>query len=1323
MNDHISDCGSFHILGGTNDFGLNAYVTKAYVNVVSHYKIRIRFYFLKIDLWDSKTVSLYLNISPELLVDSKTFTSNQDSSLNLVCGTASTPEALRQFDAYVDHFSSSIDLKIATNLDLGSSIGSWGVYEYKLYVYRCHESCFTCTGQLSNQCETCYPDATKNANKECICNTHFYPVSVTTNTCTAPPCTVCTSCHAECNNCDGGSNTDCIDCSSPRFLLNKQCYTICPIPFFGRLTNNKCEAGCIHHYYPDETDRVCKSCHSDCDNCFGPLNTDCLSCLAPYFLLMKDGLMECVENCGDGFISNEAQRTCLACEVSCNTCNNIAKNSCLTCSLPRYFFDNQCLTSCPPNYYGNNATKHCETDCPQKTFAQKTVNTCWPCSLECKTCIGLSKDDCVECEPNYYFQNTSCVSLCSSGYYEVKNSMKCERCLADCAKCSSSTVCEICSDNKVLLMPENNKCVGCLEEGYYLENNLCYLCASNCKTCEDKARCLECSSGYFQSLGKCLVQERISAKMSVDSTVPNRFYLNFNKKWSNEFQLIKSNLQFNITDISPEDFSYTVNPNPLVENGFIIDLTFKNDVPQDKQLTISFGNVPTKDAFSLEQKVISLPLKEFHICPSGMIYNLQLKSCLNTTIITATLDYTILPNEIELSFDTRFESFWKILPQHSNVTIENLNFTYEFSLLDNDTYLIHFNFNTSFSKKPLCKVHLNIPENLLYEVNSSFTLKENPIVIYLKDYYFLSGQIQDVLQTTKQISTNMNTVASSTTMTNNFMSFGSSFAITAMMSMEVIRFLKFLEIDYPPNVDDMFASGSPVPGIIPNVEMEIDGQETTVLPIIFGKNQVSIYLFNNNGNVLIENFTYFLFAWFIMGINNLINKTKILYAKKIINFIHAIFVWNFVISYYLGVFMNYIFFDLIFLRFPATSSALGKFNYALAIFEIILILGSLLFISLKIKQMHDRSSPTPSNKVTPAKQSQETDNNFIQTDTPLKTSRPDNLSEFKPNHSIFSPRTALSTSELSPLFQKGSPQQAEAEKRYPNNDDKSIRKENENNNQQESLTLSPVEVFNKVQTLKNSSPIADFNSPKIQKMKSFAPRRWSQIGELFKVSFDDRQNSTNLERTDKNDSRPKSDHLDNDFKLWGSDKVAPGGSNSPFSCLYDDLEHANLGQSYFLMFDVLRQILVAIMIVLFYDLPIVALSVINFVNFEILILLIFIRPLKNRIDLIHTSTNELCINVACWSSFALALMQVLELGDTDMRMNIGWIIIGANGVIMLAVVLRLTFLVVETSILMMNLAHKYFKDRKELKAKRTKIHAENDNKINKEEDELKIEEI
>ena len=75
--------------------------------------------------------------------------------------------------------------------------------------------------------------------------------------------------------------------------------------------------------------------------------------------------------------------------------------------------------------------------------------------------------------------------------------------------------------------------------------------------------------------------------------------------------------------------------------------------------------------------------------------------------------------------------------------------------------------------------------------------------------------------------------------------------------------------------------------------------------------------------------------------------------------------------------------------------------------------------------------------------------------------------------------------------------------------------------------------------------------------------------------------------------------------------------------------------------------------------------------------LLFIRPLKNRVDFMQNCVNEICMNVASWCSFFLALLQIFGKGSNDDKINIGWGIIIANGIIMFAVILRFFLTILE----------------------------------------------
>ncbi len=61
---------------------------------------------------------------------------------------------------------------------------------------------------------------------------------------------------------------NCLSCVSPRFFESNTCLTTC-----------------ISGKYGDQTDRVCKSCHSSCKECSGATNTNCTQCIDGKFLL------------------------------------------------------------------------------------------------------------------------------------------------------------------------------------------------------------------------------------------------------------------------------------------------------------------------------------------------------------------------------------------------------------------------------------------------------------------------------------------------------------------------------------------------------------------------------------------------------------------------------------------------------------------------------------------------------------------------------------------------------------------------------------------------------------------------------------------------------------------------------------------------------------------------------------------------------------------------------------------------------------------------------------------------------------------------------
>jgi hypothetical protein len=478
----------------------------------------------------------------------------------------------------------------------------------------------------------------------------------------------------------------------------------------------------------------------------------------------------------------------------------------------------------------------------------------------------------------------------------------------------------------------------------------------------------------------------------------------------------------------------------------------------------------------------------------------------------------------------------------------------------------------------------------------------------MRNYYAMDNSAKTTIENAKKTTEQMNSISSTATMGNSFLSFGSSMAISIMMSMEIIRFLKYLEIDYPPNVEEMFKSSLRGSGIIPNVFIDIDPSETARLPYQFAKYNNSIYVFNNNGNFLIENVFYFGIGLLFLVLENQISKK---YQNRLINKVTELlafmFAWNFVITYFLGVFLNYIFFNILFFKFPAMNSVSGKLNMFYATSEFLLILIALLYFAKIIKNFHN-----------------------VQKHQEI---------------SIFPDQDSLSisnNSSKSELFSPDKLKRGTSVKDFYNNKTNNVKVIN--------MEVIPNEREHLNRT-SNFSAILPKKQSLFQRTKTAYNKLADTIGVPSKVMGKVVNNffgNTNQNIV----HNGKSDYL--------SSKTEMNNSQKRFGCLNKGLNHMTKGQSFYLLFDVLRQTIISFMIVFLYDNPITAMVIVNFANLNFFVLIAFIRPQKERLDQIQTVINELCVNLACFGAMALAIMERTGNDDPALKLNVGWIIVAAN---------------------------------------------------------------
>lgn len=91
------------------------------------------------------------------------------------------------------------------------------------------------------------------------------------------------------------------------------------------------------------------------------------------------------------------------------------------------------------------------------------------------------------------------VEMCADGLYR-NDSGKCQPCGTNCAKCSSSSFCDVCSIGFVANPSTNFNCLDtvCLAGTYQSSDRLCMECGSHCKKCSDPTSCDVCYDSFQQ---------------------------------------------------------------------------------------------------------------------------------------------------------------------------------------------------------------------------------------------------------------------------------------------------------------------------------------------------------------------------------------------------------------------------------------------------------------------------------------------------------------------------------------------------------------------------------------------------------------------------------------------------------------------------------------------------------------------------------------------------------------------------------------------------------------------------------------------------------
>nr|XP_036218232.1 furin-like protease 2 [Bactrocera oleae] len=308
----------------------------------------------------------------------------------------------------------------------------------------------------------------------------------------------CASCHPSCDTCNGSAESQCITCRSGRFAFDGKCLNNCPDGYYADKKRQECVAcptGCAtcssngfcltcrenwtrnkkskciitgsencdeSEYYDNNH---CHPCHSTCETCDGPTESNCLSC--PQSLLLQSS--RCVSSCDDGFYMEAG--VCAKCLHTCTQC--VSRMNCTACAKGLQLQSGECRTTCADGYYSDRGT-------------------CAKCYLSCHTCSGPRRDQCVQCPLGWQLAGGECHPECPEGFY--KSEFGCQKCHHYCKTCNGAGPLA-CTSCPLHFMLDGGLCMECLGSQYYDSPT------QTCKTCHDS--CRSCSGPGQYSCKTC----------------------------------------------------------------------------------------------------------------------------------------------------------------------------------------------------------------------------------------------------------------------------------------------------------------------------------------------------------------------------------------------------------------------------------------------------------------------------------------------------------------------------------------------------------------------------------------------------------------------------------------------------------------------------------------------------------------------------------------------------------------------------------------------------------------------------------------------------
>ena len=98
----------------------------------------------------------------------------------------------------------------------------FAIKNYNITFTNCPPRCRSC--DMNGLCTSCYNGSIVDSTlSTCVCSSGYY--EVLDDPCYVFPCFLCQACHFSCLTCTGGSEIDCLTCSSSFQMMDGKCIT------------------------------------------------------------------------------------------------------------------------------------------------------------------------------------------------------------------------------------------------------------------------------------------------------------------------------------------------------------------------------------------------------------------------------------------------------------------------------------------------------------------------------------------------------------------------------------------------------------------------------------------------------------------------------------------------------------------------------------------------------------------------------------------------------------------------------------------------------------------------------------------------------------------------------------------------------------------------------------------------------------------------------------------------------------------------------------------------------------------------------------------